>query len=109
MTDKKIFEEKPYAPLAELSRMIAAEGCVLLKNENNVLPLDNGKTVSFFGRTQIDYNKSSTGSGGLVNTEYEVNIIDGVLTNEKIKVNKENWFWQKNRQRVKNPLSAHFR
>lgn len=89
MTDKNIFEEKPYAPLAELSRMIAAQGCVLLKNENNILPLDNGKTVSFFGRTQIDYNKSGTGSGGLVNTEYEVNIIDGVLTNEKIKVNKE--------------------
>ena len=89
MTNKKILEEKPYAPLAELSRMIAAQGCVLLKNENNVLPLDNGKTVSFFGRTQIDYNKSGTGSGGLVNTEYEVNIIDGVLANEKIKVNKE--------------------
>lgn len=89
MANKKILEEKPYAPLAELSRMIAAQGCVLLKNENNILPLDNGKTVSFFGRTQIDYNKSGTGSGGLVNTEYEVNIIDGVLANKKIKVNKE--------------------
>lgn len=88
MTDN-IFEEKPYAPLAELSRRVAAQGCVLLKNENNVLPLDNGKPVSFFGRTQIDYNKSGTGSGGLVKTEYTVNIIDGVLANKKINVNKE--------------------
>lgn len=89
MTDIKGFEEKPYAPLAIHSRKAAAEGCVLLKNKNNVLPLKSENTVSFFGRTQIDYIKSGTGSGGLVHTEYVVNIIDGVLNNSKIKVNTE--------------------
>ena len=66
MTDIKGFEEKPYAPLAIHSRKLAAEGCVLLKNENKVLPIKPENTVSFFGRTQIDYIKSGTGSGGLV-------------------------------------------
>lgn len=45
--------------------------------------------VSFFGRTQINYIKSGTGSGGLVHTEYVVNIIDGALANPKISVNTE--------------------
>lgn len=89
MTDIKGFEEKPYAPLAIHSRKLAAEGCVLLKNENKVLPIKPENTVSFFGRTQIDYIKSGTGSGGLVHTEYVVNIIDGALNNSKINVNTE--------------------
>lgn len=89
MTDIKKFKEKPYAPLALHSRKIAAEGCVLLKNENNVLPIKPENTVSFFGRTQIDYIKSGTGSGGLVHTEYVVNILDGAFNNPKINVNTE--------------------
>lgn len=89
MMDIKELEEKPYAPLAIHSRKIVAEGCVLLKNENKVLPIKPENTVSFFGRTQIDYIKSGTGSGGLVHTEYVVNIIDGALSNPKINVNTE--------------------
>lgn len=89
MTDMQKFEEKPYAPLAMHSRKLAAEGCVLLKNENNVLPIKPENTVSFFGRMQIDYIKSGTGSGGLVHTEYVVNILDGAIANPKINVNTE--------------------
>ena len=87
MINRKNLEEKPYAPLAEISRFVAADGCVLLKNENSVLPLTPDKCVSVFGRTQIDYYKSGTGSGGLVHTAYTVNIIDGMLNNNKINVN----------------------
>ncbi len=89
MTDVKKLEEKPYAPLAVHARKLAADGCVLLKNDNNILPIQSKSTVSFFGRTQIDYIKSGTGSGGLVHTEYVVNIIDGVSKNPKINVNTE--------------------
>lgn len=89
MINWKTLEEKPYAPLAAQSRKIAADGCVLLKNEDNLLPIKEGHTVSLFGRTQIDYIKSGTGSGGLVNTEYTVNIIDGIRANGKIKLNTE--------------------
>lgn len=85
----KYLKEEPYALLAEHSRKVAADGCVLLKNDNNVLPIKEENTVSFFGRTQIDYIKSGTGSGGLVHTEYTVNIIEGAVKNPKINVNTE--------------------
>ena len=45
-----------------------AEGAVLLKNEDQTLPVKPYETVSVFGRIQINYFKSGTGSGGLVNT-----------------------------------------
>lgn len=89
MTDIKTLEAKPYAPLAAHARKVAADGCVLLKNENHILPIKPENTVSFFGRTQSDYIKSGTGSGGLVHTEYVVNIIDGALANPQINVNTE--------------------
>ena len=58
---------KQYAALA---RQAAAEGCVLLENKNNTLPLAEGEKCAVFGRTQFEYYKSGTGSGGLVNTAY---------------------------------------
>lgn len=82
-------EEKPYAPLAQLARRAAAEGSVLLKNEGNILPIGKDTTISLFGRTQIDYNKSGTGSGGLVRVEYVVNILDGIAANPKLTLNEE--------------------
>ena len=61
-----------------VNRQAAADGCVLLKNDNNVLPMKKGETASLFGRTQFDYIKCGTGSGGLVNVPYVVNFHDGL-------------------------------
>ncbi len=55
---------------AAIARQAAAEGCVLLENKNNTLPLSEGEKCAVFGRTQFEYYKSGTGSGGLVNTSY---------------------------------------
>ncbi len=79
-------ERKCIKEVAEVSRIIGTEGIVLLKNEN-ILPFDKTGTLSIFGRTQIDYVKSGTGSGGLVNTEYSVNIVDGFK--DRININTE--------------------
>ena len=76
--------EAPYKPLAEISRKVAAEGCVLLKNEGNILPLGKEDRISLFGRTQIDYNKSGTGSGGLVHIETEPCILPNTTNMQKI-------------------------
>ncbi len=82
-------EEKPYAPLAATARRAAAEGSVLLKNDGNILPLSKDNVISLFGRTQVDYNKSGTGSGGLVRVEYTINILDGIRANPKLTLNNE--------------------
>lgn len=62
----------------DLARAAAAEGCVLLRNENNTLPIRPGETAAVFGRIQLDYYKSGTGSGGMVNAPYVHSILDGL-------------------------------
>lgn len=76
----------PYLPA--LARQAACEGAVLLRNRDRTLPLA-GKTVSLFGRTAVDYVKSGTGSGGLVNVDYAVNILDGLREKKNIRLNEE--------------------
>jgi len=63
-----------------------AEGCVLLRNEEELLPIKEGTVVSVFGRNQFNYFKSGTGSGGMVNTPYEVSVLDA-LKEENIVLN----------------------
>ena len=46
-----------------LSRAAAAEGMVLLKNENDLLPLAVGAKVALLGKGCIDYVKGGGGSG----------------------------------------------
>lgn len=74
---------------AALSRQAAAEGCVLLRNKDQALPIKKGEKVSVFGRIQFDYYKSGTGSGGLVNTEYVVGILDALKQKEELTLNQE--------------------
>ena len=71
------------------SQKAAAEGIVLLKNENGVLPLKSGTKISVFGRSQLDYNTGGTGSGGSVNVLYVADILNSLRKKLKIKVNEE--------------------
>ena len=66
----------------QLSRRAAAEGSVLLKNENNVLPFEKGTKVAIFGKAQIDYVKGGGGSGNTV-VSYVRNIYQGLKTKTK--------------------------
>ncbi len=66
----------------QLSREAATEGMVLLKNENNALPLANGEKVALFGKATIEYIKGGGGSGD-VNVPYIRNIFDGFKMKEK--------------------------
>lgn len=47
-----------------VARKIAEESIVLLKNEEQLLPFEEGRAVAFFGRTQIGTLYSGNGSGG---------------------------------------------
>lgn len=57
------------------ARAVVAEGAVLLKNDG-VLPIKAGTKIAMFGRTQYEYVKAGTGSGGLVNCAYVTGIRD---------------------------------
>ena len=61
----------------DLSRRAAEEGIVLLKNENNALPLKKGTKVAIFGKGQSAYFKCGGGSGD-VYSEYTRNIYKGL-------------------------------
>lgn len=65
------------------------EGCMLLKNDRQALPLKKDERVSVFGRIQFDYYKSGTGSGGAVNTRYVTGILDALKNCPDITVNEE--------------------
>jgi beta-glucosidase len=82
---KYTFDWQEYASIA---RQMAAEGCVLLRNEDHALPILKNDTVSVFGRIQLDYYKSGTGSGGMVNAPYTVGIVDG-LQNAGVRLNEQ--------------------
>lgn len=79
----------PLKGFAEFSRKVAAEGAVLLKNDGHILPLQKGDSISIFGRIQINYYRSGTGSGGAVHVAYTTNLLDGLRSKKIISVNEE--------------------
>ena len=66
----------------QLSRKAATEGMVLLKNENNALPLKRGEKIALFGKATIEYIKGGGGSGD-VHCPYIRNIYEGFEEKEK--------------------------
>ena len=67
--------------IVKLCRKAAAQGAVLLKNDDAVLPLLTNDHVAVFGRCQKEYYRSGTGSGGAVNVPYITNLLDGLRDN----------------------------
>lgn len=82
-------KEAPLAGFAEFSREVAAQGAVLLQNNNNVLPLVANDHVAIFGRVQINYYRSGTGSGGSVHVTHTTNLLDGLRRKQQITVNEQ--------------------
>lgn len=91
---ENLFSVEKYAAKA---REAVAEGIVLLKNDNNILPFASGSRIALFGRSQFCYYKSGTGSGGLVNTAYVTGIREALEKdgrfelNEGLKKSYEDW------------------
>ena len=51
------------APRLALARQLAVEAMVLLKNEDQLLPLPAGKTIALLGQTQLETILGGAGSG----------------------------------------------
>jgi beta-glucosidase len=62
---------------AQVSRMAAAQGMVLLKNSENSLPIKGIKKLALFGNTAYDIIAGGTGSGN-VNKAYTVSLAQGL-------------------------------
>nr|AFX98011.1 beta-glucosidase [uncultured microorganism] len=76
--NKYKYSNKPdLAGHAQVARKAAAESMVLLRNEDNTLPLKGGQKVALYGVSAIDFVAGGTGSGD-VNKAYVVNMVQGL-------------------------------
>ena len=92
----------------KVARRAAAEGIVLLKNEDHVLPLKEGIAVALYGAGAGKTIKGGTGSGD-VNEREKVSICEGMknagfqITTEAW-INRYNEIYDKARQDWKNDI-----
>lgn len=92
----------------QIAREAAAEGIVLLKNEDHVLPLKEGSAVALYGAGAGRTIKGGTGSGD-VNERERVSIWQG-MKNAGYEITSEDWIrsydeiYEKARQNWKNDI-----
>ena len=97
----------------KVARRAAAEGIVLLKNEDHVLPLQEGIAVALYGAGAGKTIKGGTGSGD-VNEREKVSICEGMknagfqITTEAW-INRYNEIYDKARQDWKNDILSRTR
>lgn len=85
---KGTIEEETIQEATALCTEIAEEGIVLLKNENNVLPLSDVTNLNVFGWASTNPCYGGTGSGSLSDAYETVSLMQG-LTNAGFTLNTE--------------------
>ena len=87
-----------YSSIAELKENantitseVTEEGAVLLKNENNALPLSKGSKVSLFSSSSVNYIYSGGGSSFAKKSDF-ITLKEGLESSE-LQVNEALWNW----------------
>lgn len=93
-------EEAATNGTANLGRAVVAEGAVLLKNDNNVLPLSKGAKVSCFSASSVDIIYGSIGGSGAIGDGAKTTLKE-TLEQQSFVVNPTLWsfYTQKNSKR----------
>ncbi len=73
---------------AKVAKEAVSEGIVMLKNDDNTLPIKKRKTVAVFGKTSYHSIAAGTGSGGMRSNKYTISVNEG-LKSEGFKILKE--------------------
>lgn len=74
-----------------LVQQVAEEGVVLLKNQDQVLPLAEGSRVSLFGRSSVDLVLSGSGGGGVIDSSSAVDLKTALEEDAGFSVNSTLW------------------
>ena len=87
------YSNKPdMAAHAEVARAAATEGMILLKNNDNTLPMSGVKTVALYGTGSYDFIAGGTGSGN-VNKPYIRDVAEGFAANGiEVNANIKGWY-----------------
>ena len=86
-TAEQLTPEQAKEAAQAMAQELAAEGIVLLKNENTALPLESGAKINLFGYASISPLYGGTGSGAS-DASANVDLVQG-LTNAGLEVNQE--------------------
>lgn len=87
-TGNGTISDETSAEATQLSQEIAGEGIVLLKNDNNILPVTDNKNLNVFGWGSTNPCYGGTGSGSLSDAYETVSLLQG-LENAGFTLNSE--------------------
>ena len=87
-TGNGTISEETSAEATDLVEQIAEEGIVMLKNEDNILPLDDSNKLNVFGWASTNPCYGGTGSGSLSDAYETVTLLQG-LENAGFELNTE--------------------